>query len=113
MNTMTYKGYVARIEYSDEDGCFIGHIAAIKDIVGFHGESVVELRESFKEAVDDYLETCEKLNHVPQKPYFGDLKLHVPPEIHAAVAIAAESSGKSINEWATDTFEQAIPHGRQ
>ena len=27
MSTMAYKGYAARIEYSDEDGCFIGHIA--------------------------------------------------------------------------------------
>lgn len=40
MNAMTYKGYAARIEYSDEDGCFIGHIAGIQDIVGFHGSSV-------------------------------------------------------------------------
>jgi len=58
MNTMTYKGYAARIEYSDDDGCFIGHIAAIQDVVGFHGESVAALREAFEEAVDDYLETC-------------------------------------------------------
>ena len=43
MNIMSYKGYAARIEYSDEDGCFIGHIAGIRDIVGFHGESVSEL----------------------------------------------------------------------
>jgi predicted HicB family RNase H-like nuclease len=34
------EGYAARIEYSDEDGCCVGHIAGINDIVGFHGESV-------------------------------------------------------------------------
>ena len=62
MNLMTYKDYSARIEYSDEDGCFIGHIAGIRDVVGFHGESVAELRAAFEEAVDDYLATCEKLN---------------------------------------------------
>ena len=27
MKTMRYKGYAARIEYSDKDGCFVGHIA--------------------------------------------------------------------------------------
>ena len=106
MNTMTYKGYAARIEYSDEDECFVGHIAAIQDVVGFHGESVTVLRESFEEAVDDYLETCEKLNRTPQKPYSGNLMLRIPPKIHAAVAAAAEVSGKSINQWATDTFKQ-------
>lgn len=30
MNKMTYKGYAARIEYSDEDGLFVGHIAGIR-----------------------------------------------------------------------------------
>ena len=106
MNTMTYKGYAARIEYSDEDECFVGHIAAIQDVVGFHGESVASLRESFEEAVDDYLETCEKLNRAPQKPYSGNLMLRIPPKVHAAVAAAAEVSGKSINQWATDMFKQ-------
>lgn len=110
MKTMTHKGYAARIEYSDEDGCFIGHIAAINDVVGFHGESVVELRMAFEEAVDDYLETCERLSRPPQKPYSGNLMLRIPPDIHAAVATAAEVSGKSINQWATETFTQAVQH---
>ena len=39
----------------------MGHIAGIKDVVGFHGESVNELRKAFEEAVTDYLETCAKL----------------------------------------------------
>lgn len=110
MNTMTYKGYAARIEYSDEDECFIGHIAGIQDVVGFHGDTVATLREAFEEAVDDYLETCEKLNRAPQKSYSGKLMLRIPPEIHAAVAVAAEVKGKSINQWATDTFELAVRH---
>ncbi len=66
---MTYKGYAARIEYSEDDGCFVGHIADINDIVGFHGDSVAELRAAFEEAVDDYLETCRKLERTPEKPY--------------------------------------------
>ena len=105
---MTYRGYAARIEYSDEDGCFIGHVAGINDVVGFHGESVTELRAAFEEAVDDYLETCEKLNRSPQRPYSGKMMLRIPPPVHAAVATAAEVSGKSINQWATDTFRRAL-----
>lgn len=108
MNTMTYRGYAARIEYSDDDQCFVGHIAGITDIVGFHGESVTELRTAFEEAVDDYLETCEKLGRTPQKPYSGKLMLRVPPDIHAAIAVAAEVSGKSINQWAAEAFTKAV-----
>lgn len=110
MKTMTYKGYSARIEYSDDDGCFVGHIAAINDVVGFHGETGAVLRMAIEEAVDDYLETCEKLGRPPQKPYSGNLMLRIPPDIHAAVATAAEVSGKSINQWASETFEQAVQH---
>ena len=111
MNTMTYKNYAARIEYSDEDECFIGHIAGIRDIVGFHGASVEELRDAFEEAVDDYLETCARLGRTPQKAYSGNLMLRVPPEVHAAIATAAEVSGQSVNQWATDKLSTASARG--
>ena len=35
MNMMNCNGYAARIDYSDEDGLFVGHIVDIKDVVGF------------------------------------------------------------------------------
>lgn len=108
MNTMTYKGYAARIAYSDEDQCLVGHLAGINDVVGFQGESVAELRKAFEEAVEDYLATCEALNRPPQKPYSGRLMLRVAPEVHAAVAAAAQVSGKSINQWAAETFRRAV-----
>jgi predicted HicB family RNase H-like nuclease len=107
MKTMKHKGYSARIEYSDEDSCFVGHIAGIRDVVGFHGEAVSELRAAFEEAVNDYLETCQKIGRQPQKPYSGKLMLRIPPKVHAAVAQAAEVSGKSINQWAADMLDQA------
>jgi predicted HicB family RNase H-like nuclease len=104
---MTYKGYAARIEYSDEDGCFIGRIAGIKDVVGFHAECVQELREAFCEAVDDYLATCEKAGQAPQRPYSGKLMLRVPPEVHARAAMMAEAHGMSLNQWAADVLSKA------
>ena len=102
MNTMNYNGYAARIEYSDEDDCFIGHIAGINDIVGFHGDSVSELHVAFEEAVDDYLQTCVKLGKKPQKPYSGRVLLRLPPEIHARAAMMAEAHGTSLNSWVTE-----------
>src|SRR3990167_10665883 len=102
MNKMSYKGYAARIEYSDEDDCFVGHIAGINDIVGFHGDSVSKLHAAFEEAVDDYLDACKKAERSPQKPYSGKIMLRVPPEIHARIAMMAEAHGKSLNAWVTD-----------
>jgi predicted HicB family RNase H-like nuclease len=78
MKTMMHKGYAAKIEYDDADGCFVGHIAGIRDIVGFHGESVTELKTVFEEAVNDYLDTCQKIGKEPQKPYSGRIMLRNP-----------------------------------
>lgn len=110
MKAMNYRGYFARIEYSDEDQFLIGHIAAIRDIVGFHGESVNDLRCAFEEAVDDYLDTCKQLNRQPQKPYSGKLSLRLDPELHATVALQAELVGKSINQWVQDVLGREVKH---
>ena len=107
MKPMRYKGYSARIEYSDEDGCFVGRVAGIRDLLTFHGESVDEVRQAFEEALDFYLETSAERGEMPNKPYSGKLLLRVAPEIHAAVATAAEVSGKSINQWAAERLSAA------
>jgi predicted HicB family RNase H-like nuclease len=52
---MTYKGYTASIEYSSEDDCLVGHIFGIRDIVGFHGYSVSEIKKAFEVTVGDYI----------------------------------------------------------
>jgi predicted HicB family RNase H-like nuclease len=108
MNTMTHKSYAARVEYSEDDKCFIGHIAGIRDVIGFHGESVAELRTAFIEAVDDYLVTCEKLGREPNHPYSGQFRLRLKPELHARAAIAAEIKGKSLNTWVSEVIERSI-----
>lgn len=107
MKGMNYKGYVAKVEFDPEDHIFVGHIIGIRDVVGFHGESVATLETAFREAVDNYLVACKKLGQEPNKPYSGNLMLRVPAEIHAAVAAAAEASGKSINQWAAKALEVA------
>jgi len=64
-NSLVFEGYAARIEFSSEDECFTGHIAGIKDVVGFHGETASELKAAFEEAVKDYLGTCDIVGKTP------------------------------------------------
>ena len=110
-NTMTYKGYAARIEYDDDDGVFTGRIAGIRDGVGFHADSVEVLRQAFHEAVEDYLETCAKIGKEPQKTYSGRVMFRVSPETHRKATVAAELSGKSLNQWAEEVLERAAAEG--
>lgn len=65
-NAMTYEGYIAGIEYDSEDGVLTGRIAGIRDGVGFHADTVEDLRKAFHEAVDDYIETCARIGKEPR-----------------------------------------------
>ena len=105
-NAMTYRGYAARIEFDAQDRIFFGRLAGIQDIVTFHGETVDDLEAAFKEAVDHYLAACAQLGDKPNKLYSGKLTLRIPPNIQAAIAAAAEISGKSLNNWAADMLDQ-------
>lgn len=110
MNTMTYKGYAAKIDYSDEDQCFVGRIAGIRDVIGFHADNVADLRIAFEEAVDDYIAYCTEQGREPLRPASGKISLRISPKVHSAINIAAEVSGKSVNQWINDTLSRAA-HG--
>lgn len=107
MKGMNYKGYFAKVEFDPDDHIFVGHIIGIRDVVGFHGETVKELEAAFQEAVDNYLAACKELGQKPNKPYSGNLMLRIPIEVHAAVAAAAEANGKSINQWVAGVLDAA------
>ena len=113
MNTMSYRGYFARIDYDDEDKILVGRLAGIDDVVGFHADTVAGLEAAFHEAVDDYLAACEKVGKAPERPYSGRVMFRIDPEVHSRVALAAELSGKSLNQWAEealrDAAERALP----
>ena len=89
-NVLTYKSYCARIEFDADDGVFCGRIAGIRDVVGFHADTVSDLVAAFHEAVEDYVESCAKTGKAPDRPYSGKLMLRVDPQVHAASARAAE-----------------------
>lgn len=106
-SAMTYKGQTARIEFDARDNILVGRLVGITDVVSFHADNVAELRAAFEEAVDDYLDTCEKLGKPPQQPASGKLMLRVPPEVHGAALVAAQAAGTSLNQWAAKVLARA------
>lgn len=106
-DAMTHKGYAARIGYDDADGLFTGRIAGIRDGVGFHADTVEGLRAAFREAVDDYLETCARVGKAPQRAFSGQVMFRIDPDLHRRAALAAELAGKSLNQWAEEALARA------
>ncbi len=111
MNTMTHKGYTARVELDDRDNIFVGRILGVRSIISFHGETVTKLRSEFQKAVEDYLAECEEAGLKPEKPASGKLLLRVPPEVHGKALVVAQAAGKSLNQWATEVLQRAVKAG--
>ena len=106
-NTMTYKGYTARVEYDPRDDIFVGHVLGIEDRITFHGATVATLRRDFRAAIDHYLADCAARGRAPQKPYSGKILLRLAPELHARAAMIAEAQGKSLNQWVAEVLSSA------
>jgi predicted HicB family RNase H-like nuclease len=107
MNTMNFKGYVARIEFDERDNIFVGRVLGLRSIISFHGETVSKLRAAFTTAINEFLKDCEEEGVAPEKPASGKLMLRVPTNVHGAALVAAQAAGKSLNQWATEVLEQA------
>ena len=110
MNTMSHKGYIARVEFDECDNIFVGRVLGIRTMISFHGQTVVELRGEFEAAVEDFVRDCKEKGLKPQKPASGKLLLRVPPEVHGAALVAAQAAGKSLNQWATELLQDAVQH---
>lgn len=108
MNTMSHKGYTARVEYDERDNIFVGRILGIRSIISFHGETVARLRAEFERAVKEYLAECKNEGISPEKPASGKLLLRVPPELHGRALVAAKAAGMSLNQWATEVLQHAV-----
>ena len=108
MSHMSYKGYSAVVEFDMQDRILVGHLAGVKQAGGFHADNAVDLEHGFHEAVDHYLEICKRRGVDPVKPYSGKITLRVPPELHAAVAQAAELNHTSINQFVSGCLKNAV-----
>ncbi len=96
-NCMKYKNFYGSVEYSDEDECFYGKVLGINSLILFEGESVTELKKSFHEMVDEYLEDCKRKGESPEKTYKGSFNVRVTPELHKRAVLRAADEGISLN----------------
>lgn len=109
MGYLKYKGYTGSVEYSPEDGCLFGKVQGLHGtLISYEGASVEEIRQDFEGAIDDYLLSCKERGIAPAKPYSGKLNLRLPSDLHAAIANAANSAGKSINDFITTTMQSTL-----
>jgi predicted HicB family RNase H-like nuclease len=94
----TYRGFTGSVGVSVADNCLYGKILFINDLVNYRADSPVELEKEFKDAVDDYLETCKEYGLEPNKPFSGTFNVRIGSDLHKQVALLAFEEDLKINQ---------------
>ncbi|WP_281438988.1 MULTISPECIES: type II toxin-antitoxin system HicB family antitoxin [Pseudomonas] len=105
---MHYKGYYGSIEASVEDNCLFGKLQFIRALVSYEGQTVAELETAFKEAVDDYLDTCKQLNQAPEMPCKGSFNVRVGHDLHLAAALTATRQKVTLNDLTRQALSEYL-----
>jgi predicted HicB family RNase H-like nuclease len=104
---LNHKGYIGKVEFDDETGILAGEVVNTRAVITFQGTTVQELREAFKDSVEDYLEFCAELGEEPEKPCSGQLVLNLTPELHREITLAATREKKILHTWISEQLAQA------
>ena len=107
---MEHKGYFSNPRYSAEDSVFWGKLDGISDSISFEGASVHELQAAFIEAVEDYLDTCNRNGMVPKTPCMGRIDVTVSSELHEQLAVYAASSALSMDQAVETAIKEFLIH---
>jgi len=107
-NTLKYKNFFATIKFSEEDEAFIGHVEGIDSIVSFEGQSVDELKQAFKDAIESYLDFCKRKGIKKQKSYSGVFNVRLDPNLHRKIALTAKMNGTTLNGFIKRAVESEL-----
>ncbi|MBB5397491.1 type II toxin-antitoxin system HicB family antitoxin [Mucilaginibacter sp. AK015] len=110
---LQYKNYYASVQFSATDEVFFGKVLGINDLVSFEGSSVTELKTSFEEAIEDYLETCAEAGKEPDKTYKGTFNVRVPSTLHKEAALYAAIHNITLNEFVKVALSYTLNHKKE
>jgi predicted HicB family RNase H-like nuclease len=108
MNTMTFEGFHAKIEYDEELDLFRGEILGLNGGADFYGKNPKALRSEFKKSLQVFLDVCQEKGIEPKRNFSGKFNLRISSELHEQLAIAAQAQGKSINLLAQEALQLRV-----
>ncbi|GAB1481886.1 type II toxin-antitoxin system HicB family antitoxin [Treponema sp.] len=107
-DVIVYQDYIGSVHFSAEDEVFYGKIEGIEDLISFEGSSVVEIKESFQEAVEDYISLCAEQGKKGEKSYKGSFNVRIPSDVHKSAQRLATMQGISLNQFIQKAVEAEI-----
>ena len=104
-NMLVYKGYRGTAEYDDNAETFYGTVINANVLISYRGTTVEDLKASFRDVVDTYLDDCRENGIEPEKTYTGRLTLRLTPRTHERVAMKAAMRHESLNQYVEEVLE--------
>jgi len=108
MKQLKYKGYSGSIEYSKEDDVLYGQVLGIRGLISYEGNTGKELEEDFKEAIDDYIDTCKEKGFEVEKPFKGNFNVRIPSELHQRASLLAMRENRSLNSFVAESIREKV-----
>ena len=107
-NTMEIEGYRAVIQFDPDIDMFRGEFIGLNGGADFYAQDIAGLRREGGASLKAFLDMCREDGVEPRRQFSGKFHLRVPPELHAAITVAAAADGKSLNQWVTDELRTTI-----
>ena len=63
-----YRGYVGVFEFDEKTNLFLGNVSNAHHLITFQGKSIESTKQAFKDAVNEYVDWCNKHGNVSEKP---------------------------------------------
>ena len=105
---LKYKDFIGSIHFNNDDEVFFGKIEGINDLVTFEGTTVSGIKKAFHEAVNDYIEICEKTGKEIFKSFKGSFNIRISPDLHKKAFRKALVLGLSLNQFVKKAIEHEV-----
>jgi len=100
---ITARDYARIVEWSDEDGCFIG---SAPPLIGqcCHGSDEVKVYRELLQIIDEWIAIFRQDGRPLPEPreYSGKFVMRIDPALHRLLAVRAERQGESLNGFMTE-----------
>lgn len=96
--------YTYRVEWSPEDGEWVGLVAEFPSLSWMDPDPVAAMQGVYK-LVQEVVVDIQEAGEIPPEPlaerrYSGKVFVRTSPELHRRLTIEAAEQGVSINQWA-------------
>lgn len=107
---MSELHYTYRVEWSPEDGEWVGLVAEFPSLSWLHADPVEAMR-GIRDLVEGVVVDMRKVGETPPEPlterrYSGKVFVRTSPELHRRLTIEAAEQGVSVNQWATQKLAE-------